>query len=106
MNIRIKNKIIIVIFENSEKIEIKNYKGIIKEIIRDVHNGSKEFIFDFHKIKSENYDTSVIGLVSGLITYINNRDCNVTLKGVNSYGKKIASMCGINADLEKLKFED
>ena len=96
MNIKIKNKNVTVIFEHGDKVEVGNYDHIVEEIIKDVNNGAHNFVFDFNYIEDDLFNSSFIGLVSGLSTHLKKKNATVALKGVSDYGKEMITMCGFD----------
>jgi len=102
MNIRVKNKIVTVAFETSDKIEMNNYDGIVQEIVRDAKNGSNKFIFDFHMVKDQ-YDSSVIGLVVGIIMYLSHKNNIIILRNIHDYGKEMLMQCSVHKLIEEKK---
>jgi len=100
MNIKIRNKIVTVLFEQSDKVQIANYDSLVEEIVKDSNNGATKFIFDFIDIKDSAFDSSIIGLVSGLSKHLKKKNALVVLKDVSDHGKDMISMCGFDQFLK------
>ena len=103
MNVKVKNKIAVIEFEDDTK-ECSHSK-IMKEIISLLNAGFKKFIFNFDSVTIA-FNSAISGFLIVTISNLIQLGATVIIQNISQYDMDLLEMVGLNNFNDKIKYEN